>query len=249
MQANFPKWKLIAFALLSASDFLITYLLISQRQDTVYEANPLANHWLKSNGWLGLAVFKGGLVVFVMLTAIYAFYRRPRMAHDLLAISCGAVVVAVLTGTTIAMSSAETASPDDRRQQFRATHAQRAGHAPIRDYAELLDDAARDLAAQRTDLKGAVTLLEQSGLANNEQWLASLRHAYPGVEDRALLAADIVQHAVTLRLRTESAKPLADRLEKQFRDLYGVMPILPYRQMLHLVPQSVEHQRAASSKP
>lgn len=240
MQTTFPKWKLVAFALLSASDFLITYLLLSLSHGTVYEANPLANHWLQQNGWLGLAAFKAVLVFFVMAIATCAYYRRPRLSHDLLAISCGAVIVAVLTGTSIAIGLAGTPSVEESHFPNRRTETQHQTHAYEQDYSLLLDELARDLTVRRIDLRSAVIVLQRSDLATNEQWLASLRQAYPGIEDRALLAADIVQHAVNMRVRSESALPLAKQLEIEFKELYGVTPVLPYRQTLHLVPRAVK---------
>src|SRR5688572_7403344 len=104
MHSNFPRWKLAAFVLLSVCDFLTTWLLISRSEEGVYESNPVANSWLQQGGWIGLAIFKAIIVAAVAGIAIYMYYRRPRIAHDLLAIGCGAVVVAVLTGTSIAVS-------------------------------------------------------------------------------------------------------------------------------------------------
>ncbi len=236
MQASFPKWKLLAFAMLSACDFVITYQLLSRGQDRVYEANPLANHWLQKNGWIGLAAFKATLVFGVMLIAIYVYYRRPRFAHDLLAISCGAVCLAVLSGASIAITLATTPSSEEspfNDRRFRHPPFERIRTA---DYVDLLEVTAHDLAIAKIDLNQAVASMQASELARDPRWIDALRRAYPGLDDRALIAADLIQHAVASKLRTVFAKPLAQRLEREFRDLYGVKPNLPYRQMLHLAP-------------
>ena len=109
---------------------------------------------------------------------------------------------------------------------------------------DLLGEAAHNLAIARISLSQAVAAMQASELASDPRWLEALRRAYPGLDDRALNAADLVQHAVAARLRTASAAPLAEHLERQFHELYGVTPTLPYRQMLHLVPD--EHSRTGS---
>jgi hypothetical protein len=100
----FPRWKLVAFVFLNACDLLLTYVLISRSRGTVYESNPLADQWLRHNGWIGLALFKLASVLVVAGLAAWVYRLRPQMAHDLVAIACGCVVVAVFSGTTIAMS-------------------------------------------------------------------------------------------------------------------------------------------------
>lgn len=101
---SFPTWKLITFALLSACDFALTYMLLTQNQDTVYESNPVAERTLAHGGWSALALFKTVIVVGVSIIAVIVYHLRPRAAHDLLAAACGAVLVAVLSGTSIAVS-------------------------------------------------------------------------------------------------------------------------------------------------
>ncbi len=235
MHTRFPKWKLTTFILLSICDFVITYLLLSHSQGEVYETNPVANQWLENNGWIGLAAFKAVIVAAVALIATYLHCRRPRIAHDLLAIGCGAVIVAVLSGTTIAMSQLEFAPPEDPSPAMDHT-----AHQPIdldlrrEEYLANLDEASSWLSSGEWTLAKGVARLEEAELAKDREWLASLRRAYPGLNDGALIAADLMQHTISLHIRMPKAVELAERLEKQFRELYGVLPKLPYRPLLLL---------------
>jgi hypothetical protein len=237
MQTKFPIWKLAVFGVLSACDFVITYLLISRSQGQVYESNPVADQWLQQGGWIGLAAFKAAIVFGVSMIATYIYYRRPRIAHDLLAIACGALVVAVVTGSSIAMTRDETpTSIDGAAWNPRVTGRTPRAPSPAkaRDYQLTLDDSAFALAANCTDLAHAVAELEKSNRGGDPKWIESLQKAYPGIEVRALFAADLMQHAISMRIRAPKVRELAARLEREFIALYGFEPNLPYRPMMHL---------------
>jgi hypothetical protein len=237
MLINFPKWKLVAFTLLSACDFIITYLLLSHSKGMVYESNPVANESLQQGGWIGLAAFKAAIVCVVAVIATYLFYRRPRVAHDLLAIACGALVVAVLSGTTIAFTFAR-ARHDETMSILVSGPLPRDPLADKRnsEYVHLMDDAGIRLVAKEFNLAQGAEYVRMASLSQGPAWFDSLRQTYPGLtDDRALLAANLVQHTVNSRLGTPSAAVLAEELESDFRRFYGVTPNFPYRQLLHLI--------------
>lgn len=240
MQTKFPKLKLVLFALLSATDFAITYFLISGSKGAVYEANPVADQSLQRWGWTGLAVFKATLVTLITTIVVYIYYRRPRVAHDVLAVACGAVVVAVLTGTSIAINRAGAAPTEEFETADLPVRPARPAETQNSDYLVLLDHAAYRLAANRVDLANAVASVEKADKAKCPAYRAALRKAYPGLEDRALVAADLLQHTVGGRVRSPLAAGLAERLEQEFKLLYGSVPTLPYRQMLFLSQGSTE---------
>jgi hypothetical protein len=243
MQTRFPRWKLALFAVLSLCDFVITYLLISRSQGQVYESNPVADQWLQQGGWVGLASFKVAIVVAVSAIATYIYYRRPRIAHDLLAVACGAVVVAVVTGSSIAMTKAETpnANGEAWNQRVTARMPNMVLLATSKDYQAALEESSFGLSSGSTDLAHTVAELEKSNRAHDAKWLESLRKAYPGIEDRALFAADLMQHTIGMRIRTVKVRELASRLEREFIALYGIEPNLPYRQMMHLTYANDSH--------
>jgi hypothetical protein len=83
---------LAAFALLSLTDFVQTYVLITQGEGTVYEANPVANAWLESHGWRGLAAFKFGAVAVFAGAAMLLAVRRPRTGAGVLVLGCLALL-------------------------------------------------------------------------------------------------------------------------------------------------------------
>jgi Domain of unknown function (DUF5658) len=238
MQTKFPTWKLILFAALSVCDFVITYLLISRSQGQVYESNPVADQWLQQGGWIGLAGFKAAIVLGVSVIAVYLYYRRPRIAHDLLAIACGALVVAVLTGTSIAVTNAEPNGEDGDDSMPRLVVRGHGQVAPkeASDYVIELEGCSYALAANRTDLTRAVAELKRTNRGSDPKWLESLRQAYPNMDERTLFACDLLQHTIGMRIRGPRVRELAERLEREFVAVYGVEPNLPYRQMLHLAP-------------
>lgn len=239
MQARFPTWKLAAFIILSVCDFITTFLLLSYTDGAVYESNPVANSWLEQSGWVGLAVFKVLIVFGVAGIAVYMFQRRPRVAHDLLAIGCGAVIVAVVTGAGIAISHAGPPI-DDSQVHIDSPDSPAEWEDRYMEYQMALDNAAAGLDLNEIDVPEAVSLLKETSLGNDEEWIKSLTFAYPGLENgSALLAAEAIQHTVTLQLRTPRAADLAQRLEGQLRQHYGVTHEFPYQRLLHLkVPRS-----------
>jgi hypothetical protein len=93
---NLQPCKLFVYALLSATDLLLTYRLVQHTGGVVYESNPIANAWLHSYGWMGLAVFKLAAILLVAGVAIYVSRHRPATAARLLSFACCAVAGVVL---------------------------------------------------------------------------------------------------------------------------------------------------------
>ncbi len=87
---------LAIFAVLSVTDFIQTYALISGSDGAVYEANPVANAWLERHGWNGLAAFKVGVVLVFTATAVLITLRRPRAGAGVIALGCAALLVVTL---------------------------------------------------------------------------------------------------------------------------------------------------------
>jgi hypothetical protein len=86
---------LILFIVLSVTDLVQTYVLIQGTGGRVYEANPVAGVWLLRYGWLGLVVFKAG-VLFVFVASVAVLMRhRPRASAWVVVIGC--LVLALVT--------------------------------------------------------------------------------------------------------------------------------------------------------
>jgi hypothetical protein len=94
--------KLTAYVTLSFADLFITYALLHSSQGTFYESNPIANAWLTSYGWGGLAAFKLTAMLLVSGVAAYVSLSRPQMGGRLLGFACCAVAFAVVYSCVLA---------------------------------------------------------------------------------------------------------------------------------------------------
>jgi hypothetical protein len=91
-----PLSKLILFGVLSVADFLLTWGLIEGGGGQVYETNPIADWWLQSYGWSGLAFFKFLIVGVFTASAVLICLHRPRAGRHLVTFGCVAVAVVVI---------------------------------------------------------------------------------------------------------------------------------------------------------
>jgi hypothetical protein len=78
------------FVLLSAADYLQTYVLIAH--GPAHEANPVAAEWLDRHGWAGLALFKGLVTLAVLLAVGLLAGRRSPAAGRVLAVGCATLL-------------------------------------------------------------------------------------------------------------------------------------------------------------
>jgi hypothetical protein len=87
---------LVAYALLSVFDLMLTSLLLQFGGGSVYEGNPIARGWLEYFGWPGLVTFKilsSGLVAGV---SVFISLYRPRLGLAIIALACMVMVGVVL---------------------------------------------------------------------------------------------------------------------------------------------------------
>ena len=88
--------KLLAYVTLSFADLYLTYTLVQSSRGAVYEGNPIANAWLASYGWAGLATFKIAAMLLVSGVAAFISLSRPQTAGRLLGFACCAVAFVVI---------------------------------------------------------------------------------------------------------------------------------------------------------
>src|SRR6266849_905705 len=100
----FHPLRLILYAVLSAADLGLTYALIRQGEGDVYESNPIAEAWLSSYGWAGLAVFKLVIVLIVAALAAFVSLSRPRTGGHILTFACLAVAGVVAYSVHLSFS-------------------------------------------------------------------------------------------------------------------------------------------------
>src|SRR5207244_1773783 len=101
----FHPVRLTLYAVLSAADLGLTYALIRQGEGEVYESNPIAEAWLSSYGWAGLAVFKLLIVLIVAAMATFISLTRPRTGGHVLSFAC--LAVAAVVGYSIHLSHSQ----------------------------------------------------------------------------------------------------------------------------------------------
>ena len=91
----FHPVRLILYTVLSLADLALTYALIQQGDGEVYESNPIAEAWLSSYGWTGLALYKLVIILIVGAVAAFVSLSRPRTGGHILSFACLAVAVVV----------------------------------------------------------------------------------------------------------------------------------------------------------
>jgi Domain of unknown function (DUF5658) len=96
--------RLILYMLLSVADLGLTYALIQLGNGDVYESNPIAEAWLSSYGWTGLALFKLAIILIVATVAAFVSLSRPRIGGHILTFACLTVALVVTYSAHLALS-------------------------------------------------------------------------------------------------------------------------------------------------
>lgn len=87
---------LLLFAALSFADLFLTWRLVDGSHGAVVESNPVANWWLTTLGWPGLAAYKSGIVLLVGTAIRILCQKRPRTGARILTFACSAVLAVVV---------------------------------------------------------------------------------------------------------------------------------------------------------
>jgi hypothetical protein len=189
--------------------------LLRQQGDLAYESNPLADWFLQSYGWAGLAVFKGLTVLLAAGIFVVVARYRPRTGAGVLNCACGLVGLVVFYSCLLVW--------------FPATDPERAA---IQEFSRRLDEQAqecrnrqdlmlrlgKDLVDRRRTLAGAVEAMHQAKLADDPIMLKALQTHYADRPEPQGMALYLAQFAVDLvgTDRTAAVR-VARRLEKEFR--------------------------------
>jgi hypothetical protein len=186
--------KLLLFAGLSATDLILTYRLVEHSGGQVYEGNPIANAWLSSYGWAGLALFKLAAMLLVAGTATFISLSQPRKAGHVLRFACvalGSVVVysCWLLGLFPGQASARTLTLAQAEKAAQELDLRVQAHC---EYLHLMENLTEEILAGTCTLEEAVD--QAAILRDNEQtriWVETLHLRYPGLTDHECLAADL----------------------------------------------------------
>jgi hypothetical protein len=209
------------------ADLCLTWHLLSHADGQVYEGNPLARWWLDNYGWVGLAVFKLGLALFVIVVTLVIARQRPRAAGRVLMVSCGILAVVVLysgflAGAVAACSPSGGLDPELAATIKQGRHLDRQLQQ-AEAYHQLLERLGADVIAGRLSLPEATAELGASGQGRNPNWLRYLGRLYPDRSEQARLAANLVYFALeTLQEANSVDEESARRLTADYRACYGV---------------------------
>lgn len=92
MRLKLAIWfGLALYALLSATDWLMTYTLLRLHPGAV-EANPVAAACLSAYGWNGLAIFKAVGVLVFAVAVVLLVRRRPSAAAGVVTFGCAVLL-------------------------------------------------------------------------------------------------------------------------------------------------------------
>jgi hypothetical protein len=238
--------KLLLFAGLSLADLVLTWLLVRRSNGTVYEGNPVAGWWLNHHGWLGLAVFKGGIVLLVAVLTLLISRSRPRFGGLLLGFACSIVAGVLVYSVTLA--SLEKGREEAEKKAEAAAEEQLAARLDMGwEYRHLMDRLTEDLIAGRRSLDDAAVRLGSSRKGQDATWLRLLHARFPCRTNTECLATNLVVQAVaTLKDNPAAARTVAQRLAEEYRSSYGVPLPCPDDSLLAVVlPDPAQETRPA----
>jgi Domain of unknown function (DUF5658) len=233
-RSPFPRWKLMLFALLSGADLALTYSCVGRAETGLYESNPLAQWWLNQFGWAGLAVFKALMVGLIAVLAFAIWIRRPKRADRILTFGCGAAGAVVLYSCYLILAvhgPLDVFEPGEQAAFMATERRLDDQRRVIGNYQRALGGLRKELVAGRCTLGEAADRLARTELACDAAWLQKLRNCYPGLTDRAALAACAAKFTLGA-LDCPADHPLARRLSAELYDLCGVevsMDLAPTR--------------------
>jgi len=215
------------FLALSGLDWLLTWQLLHHDSGLVYEGNPIANWWLASAGWLGLALFKFGIVGLVGgLCALISVYR-PRTGGKVLTFACAVLGVVVLYSSSLA---GYMGTPAQRSEANQLRSLEKNGlmlekqFQGVKEYQALRRQLAADLLGGRCTFREAVTRLAASEMGRQPRWLKILHMHYPDLNDEQCLAANLLEFTRDASQGDPATAGVVARLEGDFQTAYGVPP-------------------------
>jgi hypothetical protein len=224
---SIPVGKLGLFIALSGLDWLLTWQLLHHDSGLVYEGNPIASWWLMSGGWLGLSLFKFGIVVLVGgLCALISLYR-PRTGGKVLTFACSVLVVVILYSSSLA---GYVGAPSQRSEADRLRSLEQNGVAleqqfqGVKEYQALRQQLAADLLGGQYTLRETVAQLTASPLGQQARWLKILHMYYPNLDDEQCLAANLVEFTRDFAQGDPTTADVVARLENDFQATYGFPP-------------------------
>jgi hypothetical protein len=214
------------FVLLSGADLILTCLLLQHPGGSHYEANWLAGQILSNYDFVGLAAYKGLMVlVFGALVFVVARYR-PAAARRLGSFACLAVGVVVLYSTVLLArqgSDTPTSTAKDLATVQREERDVESVGRRQAAFSALLNRWRKEVASGRGCLADAVKELTASDQAARFARTLRIQFGSPGNSDVECTAALVLRGALGLLSEDGSASALArgEQLLKAYQATYG----------------------------
>lgn len=214
--------RLAFFAVLSFLDLVLTCQLVQGNGGVVYESNPVAGAWLATYGWVGLVIFKVGMVALIALTALVISVYRPRTSARLLGFACG-VTLAVVAYSFYLTQVMAGAAHEFRVQDAAGGQDELAlvGWAENRGrhqrYVDLMGQLSDDLVSGRATLAEAADRLGALR-GHGSAWLRGYRRSFPGLSEREYLAIHLMNYAAAgpAAAPPDAVRTLAGQYEAEF---------------------------------
>jgi hypothetical protein len=241
--------KLLLFAGLSLADLALTWLLVRRSGGRVYEANPVAGWWLEHHGWLGLAGFKAGLVLLVIVLTLLISRYRPHFGGLLLGFACS-VVTGVLV-YSVALAGLVNRHEETELPPVVETHEQYTERMDeSREYGHLMDRLAEDLMTGRCSLTEAVARLGCTRKGHDAAWIRQLHICFPDRTDAQCLASNLITYTICpLAKNPPAARKVEQRLSAEFRSAYGVPFIRINELQPEVTPSNIPNEPRPAAPP
>lgn len=210
------------FLALSVADFMLTWLLLNRSSGIAYESNPIAAWFLDNSGWIGLAMFKALIVLFVIVAAIRLEQRRPRSAGSVLAFGCASLVAVVGYSAVLLQEvhSPETIASLEILERSEATSRELdSHHQRNKRYQEFVYNLYQAVADGSMTLPIAARNWLNHDIDLEPRWLTGLKIQFDTNEVEMRLAIKLAQEINDYwRWNPDREK----MLENQFKEHYGI---------------------------
>jgi hypothetical protein len=216
---NWNALLVAGFLTVSALDLLLTWCLLTTPGACFYEANPLAEHILKTAGWWGLGLFKLACAGTVVGVSALLARRRPWAARAVLAVAVP--VMCLVVGYSLAL-----AAGSERREIVAAHERQSALDQQKQDqlvFQEKVTQLARAVLARQRTLPEAARVLHACTASLHYNPLHALECYYPALSNEARLAVRVFREASYLLRKepAESKRAVLARLTAEFLAAYS----------------------------
>jgi hypothetical protein len=213
---------LTVFVATNVFDWLLTWILVNYGNG--YEANPVAARILETQGWPGLACFKGVSVVVALGVTLVLHWRHPPAARRLLYFECAIMLLVVAYSS---MLIRQDLGADQRLLAEEKERAQRIERRQqgCKAYQAKVEELATGIAAGKLDLLQATEKLADFLPRSGHDPRAYISRVCAGLDLQGCLSAHLLrQTGFVLRHQPGIARRLLPHWRQQFVMCYSYVP-------------------------